>query len=450
MSPPAHPPRPKGPRPEGSRPGGKPAHRPPAGLEARRAALRLVEAALARRGGMEDADGSNLAALDSRDRGFARTLALTTLRWQGPIDRVLAARLRKPPPDAVIRLLRLGAAQILALDTPPHAAVSTTLALAGETPGAKMLIKLINAVLRGLDRERPVIEPASFIPDWLFARWRAAYGEETALALAGRVAEEPATDLSLKTPDAAGALAEAVEGVVLPGHTVRSALRGDVSTWPGFDEGGWWVQDAAAAIPARLLAPEPGQTALDLCAAPGGKTLQLAAMGAQVTALDRSAKRLERVRANLERTGLKAEVLTADAASWTDKREFDAVLLDAPCSATGTFRRHPDVLWTCKPGDIASLAADQSRLLDSAAGRVRPGGRLVYCVCSLEPEEGESQVQAFLTRHPEMRLEPVQPGEGGAPAEAIDARGAVRLMPSLTEPAGGMDGFYIARFRRNA
>lgn len=459
MPPPAHP---KGSKPRRSRPpnlsgqnlAARKVATPPAppvgGLEARRAALGLVEAALSRRGGMDDEGGSGLSGLDGRDRGFARALALATLRWKGPIDRILAERLRKAPPEAVIQLLRLGAAQMLALGTPAHAAVSTTLALAAEHRDAKALIKLINAVLRGLDRERPTTMPVQFAPDWLYARWRAAYGEAAAERLAAKIVEEPPTDLSLRDPAEATALAEALEGVVLPGHTVRTPKRGDLAAWPGFAEGRWWVQDAAAALPARLLAPEPGQTVLDLCAAPGGKTLQLAAMGASVTALDRSPDRLVRVGENLERMKLKAEIVHADAGRWDDPRAFDAVLLDAPCSATGTYRRHPDVLWTSKPTDIAPLAMEQARLLDAAAGRVKPGGRLIYCVCSLETEEGEGQIAGFLARRPEMRLDPIQPGEGGAPIEALRADGTLRLLPSMDPPAGGLDGFYIARFRRNA
>jgi len=421
---------------------------PVGGLAARRAALALIDAALARRGGMEDVDEADLAGLEGRDRGFARALALGTLRWLGPVDRALSARLRKPPPPAVTSLLRLGAAQMLALDTPPHAAVSTTLALAASIPDARPFVKLMNAVLRGLDRERPVVTPDQFAPDWLLARWRAAYGEETALAIAARIAEEPPTDLSLRDPLDAAAIAEAVEGAVLPGPTVRTGRRGDVSAWPGFAGGRWWVQDAAAALPARLLSVTPDQTALDLCAAPGGKTLQLAAAGARVVAVDRSEARLARVRDNLARTGLEAELVAADAATWDDSRLFDVVLLDAPCSATGTFRRHPDVLWTSRPADIATLAAAQARLLNAAARRVKPGGRLVYCVCALEPEEGEALVAPFLSRHPEMALEPITAGEGGAPATAVRSDGTLRLLPNVDPPAGGLDGFFIARFRR--
>ena len=216
--------------------------------------------------------------------------------------------------------------------------------------------------------------------------------------------------------------------------------------WPGFAEGRWWVQDAAAAIPARLLAAQPGETALDLCAAPGGKALQLAAAGAKVTAIDRSGQRLGRLADGLARTGLTAEVITADAETWADPRQFDAVLLDAPCSSTGTFRRNPDVLWTLRPPDIARVAEIQSRLLDAAVRRVKPGGRLVYCVCSLETEEGEAQARAFLKRYPEFRTLPAAAGEGAAPAESLTKEGWLRLLPHQME--GGMDGFFVARFVR--
>jgi len=267
------------------------------------------------------------------------------------------------------------------------------------------------------------------------------------MAVAALIAAEPATDLTPRgTPDIA--LVEGLEAVALPGGSLRTEKRGDITLWPGFAEGAWWVQDAAAAIPARLLGVGPGQSAVDLCAAPGGKTFQMADAGAAVTALDRSAGRLRRVRDGLARTGLTAEVLNADAAEWTDPRVFDAVLLDAPCSATGTFRRQPDVLWNARPTDIARLAQSQARLLDAAAVRTAPGGRLVYSVCSLEPEEGEAQVTTFLARHADFALDPIAEGEGGAPARSLTRSGCLRILPHHME--GGMDGFFIARFRRAA
>ena len=420
-----------------------------AGLPARTAALDLLSAALSRRAGLEEGlSHPALAALSPRDRAFARALVMATLRRLGPIDQALQARLKKPPPDRVVQILRLGAAQLFVLETPAHAAVSSAVDLAQAHKQSGAFKGLVNAVLRGLTREPPdLADPERLAPPWLYARWTAAYGPEAARAIAGLIAEEPATDLSLKDPAQAAKLAAELDGATLPGGSVRTSRRGDVAAWPGFAEGGWWVQDAAAAIPARLLQVQPGQSALDLCAAPGGKTLQLAAAGAQVVAIDRSAPRLKRLSANLSRTGLAAETVTADAAEWKDKRVFDAVLLDAPCSATGTFRRHPDVLWAAKPGDVASLAAVQARLLDAAAARVKPGGRLVYCVCSLEPEEGEGQVAAFLQRHTEFAVEPVAAGEAGAPEASLRPDGALRLLPHHLP--GGMDGFYAARLKRS-
>ncbi len=428
------------------------APRPPrpesAGLAARRAALALVDAALARRGGMEDAPEEGLGSaqgLEPRDRAFARALALATLRHLGPIDHALAQRMKKAPPPQIQRLLRIGVAQLLFLDTPPHAAVATTLDLAAPDPSARPFTKLMNAVLRGLDRERPEVTPDQYAPDWLYARWRAAYGEEAAQGIAAAIPAEPPTDLSLKPGADIEALCAELPGALLPGGSLRTERRGDVSQWPGFEAGDWWVQDAAAAIPARLLDLKPGMTALDLCAAPGGKTMQMAASGAEVVALDRAKERVIRVRDNLQRVRLEADVVATDATKWSDPRTFDAVLLDAPCSATGTFRRHPDVLWTARPGDIASLASVQSRLLDAAAERTRPGGTLVYCVCSLEPEEGEAQVQAVLKRRDDLELYPIGPGEGGAPEASLSPCGWLRILPSQR-----MDGFFIARFRRKA
>jgi len=333
------------------------------------------------------------------------------------------------------------------LQTPAHAAVSSSVELVARDRSLQMFKGLVNAVLRGLLPEPPVLDdPELLAPAWLDARWRAAYGEAPAREIAAMIAQEPATDLTLKDPDGAATLAPALEAAVLPGGGLRTGRRGDIATWPGFAEGAWWVQDAAAAIPARLLDVQAGRTALDLCAAPGGKTLQLAAAGAEVVAVDRSAARLKRVAENLTRAGLAAETVAADAAAWADGRSFDAVLLDAPCSATGTFRRHPDVLWAARPGDVAALAAVQSKLLDAAARRTAPGGRLVYCVCSLEPEEGEGQAAAFLGRTPDMARDPIVAGEGGAPAASVRPDGTLRILPQHLP--GGLDGFYVARFRK--
>jgi 16S rRNA (cytosine967-C5)-methyltransferase len=388
-------------------------------LAARAHALALVEAALSRRAGIDEAAASPGAhALEPRQRAFARAIALLVLRRLVAIDRLLDARLQKPPPEPVRNLLRLGAAQLLYMETPDFAAVNTTVELAARRNETRPFKGLINAVLRRLVRERPE-DTGPLAPDWLHARWRATYGAAGAEAIAAEIPREPPTDLSLKPGLDAEDLAASLEARVLPGGSLRTERRGDVAEWPGYQEGGWWIQDAAAAIPVRLLDVREGESAVDLCAAPGGKTLQLAAAGAEVVAVDRSAARLRRVTENLQRTGLGAETVAADAGAWDDPRTFDAVLLDAPCSATGTFRRHPDVLWAARPGDVAKLSEVQARLLDSAARRVRPGGRLVYCVCSLEPEEGEAQAAGFLKRHPEFARHSMLPGEGGAPEEAL-------------------------------
>ena len=413
-------------------------------LAARSAALKLLGAALGGRGGLESAlADSSFTRLSPQDRAFARALAMATLRRLGTIDRALDAKLQREPPPPVRDLLRLGLAQAFYLDTPAFAAVDTTVALA-----PKPFSGLVNAVLRGQLREgAPSEDPEALAPAWLYARGRHAGGDAPARAIAAVIAEEPAGDL---TPQGAPELTliEALEAEVLAGGTLRTRRRGDIAAWPGYETGAWWVQDAAAAIPARLLSVQPGETALDLCAAPGGKTFQLAAAGAAVTAVDRSAHRLRRLAESLTRLGLAAEVVEADLRSWTDGRLFDAVLLDAPCSATGTFRRHPDVLWNARPSDIAALAMAQARLLGEAAARVRPGGRLVYSVCSLEREEGEDQVRGFLAAHGAFSLDPIATGEGGSPPASLAAEGWLRILPQHL--AGGLDGFFIARFHRQS
>lgn len=420
------------------------------GVEARLAAGVLLNAALERRGGMDEALAfPDVARLEGPDRAFARAVAMAALRRLGEIDQILDRRFQKSPPLAVRTILRVALAQTLVLETPAFAAVSTAVKLAERDPKTRPYKNLVNAVLRGIGRDGPGLTTAeSNLPDWLAARWRAAYGEATLTGLALAAREEPPTDLSLKPGVDAAALAEAVDGQVLPGGSVRTGRRGDVAEWPGFAGGDWWVQDVAAATPARLLAVSPGETVLDLCAAPGGKTLQLAAAGGRVTALDRSEARLKRLRANAARTGLEVEVAAVPAEDWEDARTFDAVLLDAPCTATGTYRRNPEALRATRPADVAKLADVQHRLLDAAAARVKPGGRLVYCTCSLEREEGETQIIAFLRRHPEFRTARADPAAVGAPPEALTAEGWLRILPSQWPEHGGLDGFFAARLER--
>jgi 16S rRNA (cytosine967-C5)-methyltransferase len=427
-----------------------------AGLPARRAALAMVEAALDRRGGFDEAHGLSLfAKLEGGDRAFARMLASATLRGLGKIDALLDQKLQSPPGDNVRNLLRLGAAQILFDLAPAFAAVSTTLAMA-ETPAGLARYKgLINAVLRGIDRAGGAellnsLDASANAPPWLFARWTSAYGAERALAIAEVISQTPATDITVKSAEDTSRITEALEGQVLATGSIRTERRGDLTEWPEFADGTWWVQDAAAAIPTRLLQVQPGEAALDLCAAPGGKTMQLAAAGAEVTAVDRSATRLKRVAENLARVKLEAKLITADAASLPADTQYDAVLLDAPCSATGTFRRQPDVLWGATPMDIIKLAGVQSRLLDKAADLTKPQGRLVYCVCSLEPEEGEAQIAAFLQRHPNFQRGPIDPAHFGLTAAAMTPDGDIRLLPAPADdtPAGGQDGFFAALLTR--
>jgi 16S rRNA (cytosine967-C5)-methyltransferase len=429
-------------------PDDNPESMPAGGLAAREAALSLAQAALDRRGGLEEAmEQQPFSGLEPRDRAFARMLAMTLLRRLGPIDARLQARLAKEPPEQVVMLLRLGVVQALYLDTPAFAAVDTTVRLAERTKATRPFKGLINGVLRGILRDPPrEDDPEGLAPGWLFARWRAAYGEAGARAIAAMVPFEPATDLTPRDPAEAAELAALLEAEILPGPSLRVRQHGDVAGWSGYHEGRWWVQDAAAAIPARLLRAEAGESVLDLCAAPGGKTLELAATGAKVTALDRSGPRLGRLRQALQRTSLAAEIITADAAAWRDPRRFAGVLLDAPCSATGTFRRHPDVLWGSNPADIASLAGVQARLLDAAAERVGAGGRLIYCVCSLEPEEGEAQAAALLKRRPDLSPWPIEAGEGGSPVASATSAGTLRILPHHLD--GGLDGFFVARFRK--
>lgn len=420
------------------------------GTGARAAALTLLESALDRRGGFDEAAARpDFLKRPVSERAFARALAMAAIRNLGRIDRSLDGRLERRPNAAVWSLLRIGAAQLFFMDTPDFAAVSTTVKLAERDDRARPFKGLVNGVLRGLARDGLAeTPPEANAPDWIVQRWKANYGEAAARDIARSVVREPPTDLSLLRAADAERLAVDLEAEILPGGSLRTKRRGDPAGWPHFDEGLWWVQDAAAAVPVRAIAPRSGETVVDLCAAPGGKTLQIAAAGAATTAVDRSATRLRRLSENLARTNLKAEVIAADAEAWADDRRFDAVLLDAPCTATGTFRRNPDVLWATRPGDIAKLADVQHRLLDAAAERVAPGGRLVYCVCSLEREEGETQILAFLKRRPDFALARLDPAACGAPEESLAPEGWLRILPCFWETRGGLDGFFVARMDR--
>lgn len=348
----------------------------------------------------------------------------------------------------------VGATQILFLDVPDHAAVDLSVRIARADRYAAHYTKLINAVLRRLANDGKARLAALDTvmldtPDWLMKRWIAAYGEPIARAIAAAHTHEAALDISVKS-DPEG-WATRLNGRVLPTGTIRTVAHGAVPNLPGFNDGEWWVQDAAAAIPAKLLGDVRGKSVADLCAAPGGKTAQLATAGAKVTAVDRSEPRLKRLRENLARLKLDAETVTTDAAQWQHE-PFDAVLVDAPCSSTGTIRRHPDIPWLKSETDIAKLSALQSRLLDRAAMLTKPGGTLVYCTCSLEPEEGERAIAALLERNPGLKRSPITPAEVGGLSEIVTPDGAIRSLPChLPDPEpqmSGLDGFYAARIIR--
>jgi 16S rRNA (cytosine967-C5)-methyltransferase len=428
---------------------------------ARRVALEVLHAVLRRSRAFDESLAAHPAwtGLEPRDRAFTRLLVTTSLRRLGQIDAVLARCLDKPltpKANAAEGALRLGVCQLLFLETPPHAAVTETI---DALPRAAAAYRgLVNAVLRRVAQEgqnllQATPEVPTNLPDWLWQSWNAAYGEEKARAIAAQHLREPPLDLTVKNPAECPLWAERLNAVVLPNGSLRLRDAGAIDTLPGFAEGAWWVQDAAAALPARLLRGIAGLKVLDLCAAPGGKTLQLAAAGASVTAIDRSADRLARVSQNLERTGLSATCIAADAFNWRPPEPVDAVLLDAPCSATGTMRRHPDLPWIKKPPELAAFPHLQRRLLNAAIQMTRPGGVIVYAVCSLEPAEGEDLIARAIEEG--APIERIRIGEAmdeaaelGAPPDSITRAGALRTLPCHWAAQGGMDGFFAVRLRR--
>lgn len=429
------------------------------GLAARRLAAALIDEVL-RAGTALDETFERMAqaaGLEPADAGLARAIATVAFRRLGTIRDVIDARLERGSPrksGPFEPIMVAAAAQVLFLDVPDHAAVDLAIRQLHEDTRSARYTSLANAVLRRLAREREAIlaelDPLTDTPDWLRESWIETYGAGVAKAIAAAHAEEPPLDLTVKS-DPAG-WAEKLDGIVLPTGSVRLRGREAVTGLPGFAEGEWWVQDAAAALPAQLLTIRPGERVADLCAAPGGKTVQLAQAGAEVVAVDRSGPRLRRLKANLERLGLSAEVVTADAAAF-EAEPFDAVLLDAPCSATGTIRRHPDVAWTKQPEDVAKLTALQARLLDQAARLTRPGGRLIYCTCSLERAEGEAQIEAFLVRNTGFARDPIRLEEIGGQAEALTPQGDLRTLPHQlageTPRLSGWAGFYACRLIRS-
>lgn len=402
-----------------------------------------------------EAEDRHLAKLSPRDRAYARLLLATTLRRRGQLDRIIAGCLRQPlgPKKSKLQnLLRLGAMQLLFLDTPSYAAIDSMVDLArrcGLTPYAG----LTNAVLRRIDRERGTLldetnAPRLNTPDWLWDSWCAAYGETVTQAIAAAHLTEPPLDLTPKDQAQAASLAQQLECRHLPSGSLRRPTGGKITDLPGFDDGTWWVQDAAAALPARLLTDIKDAPVLDLCCAPGGKTAQLAAAGANVTAIDSDAGRLARVAENLKRLRLSANLIAADVTSYRPDSPPAAILLDAPCTATGTIRRHPDILHRATPQRLAKAVAVQKKLLRAAAAMLPTGGVMVYAVCSLQPEEGPAQIADLLARDKTLGRLPITATDIQASPEYVTDEGDLRTLPCHLAELGGMDGFYACRLRR--
>ncbi|MCW2348919.1 MULTISPECIES: RsmB/NOP family class I SAM-dependent RNA methyltransferase [unclassified Sphingobium] len=432
-----------------SRPTVKSQHIPqnaqPAGLPARRAALSLLDAVIRRGQPLEQALGAAARNISHPpDRALAHGIAAGVLRYMTELDALIDSATPRPlPVDAKARMvLRLALAQALILETPPHAVIATSLPLVDGGPR-----KLVHGVLGTLFRRQLALPEAPRLPDEVEARWGEAWGEEVVGAARQLIAHRPPLDLTLRDAGTTDEWTERLGGVsLMPGH-VRLPADSEVTALPGYAEGQWWVQDLAASLPARLLGAGGGRSVLDLCAAPGGKTMQLAAAGWTVTAVDQSQRRLERMQANLARTGLEAAVLRADLTNWAPDAPVDAILLDAPCSATGIFRRHPDVLHRVGPRQIAEMAEIQAALVARVCGWLKPGGVLVYATCSLEPEEGEAQMDTLRANHPEMLPRPI---DTALLPEGLVAEGHVlRLLPGALMPAGGLDGFFIASLSRS-
>ena len=420
----------------------------------RHAAYQLLDSVIGQKRPLDEAleNQDRLNALPVRDRAVARSMVMVVLRRRGQIDALISHCLeRKIPRKArgLQNILRLGIAQVLFLNTATHAAVNESVELTAEL-GFTAHRKLVNAVLRRLSRdgEKLILDqdaPRLNTPNWLWDAWTAAYGEDVCRQIAEAHAIEPHLDITVAQDS--DIWAERLEAKVLPTGSLRRQTGGRVTDLPGFEDGAWWIQDTAASLPVTLLGDVKGKTVIDLCAAPGGKTAQLAALGANVIAVDRSENRNNRLRANLARLNFDVETITADAASWQPKELADAVLLDAPCSSTGTLRRHPDVAWLKSPEDVTKLADLQSRLSAAAINMVKPSGLLVYCTCSLQPEEGvkiyiELNQSGLLTPHP------ITPEERPDLEQFLTREGTLRTLPCHLPEVGGMDGFFAARWKK--
>ncbi|MBB6123902.1 RsmB/NOP family class I SAM-dependent RNA methyltransferase [Sphingobium subterraneum] len=436
-------------RPAGS---ARPARRPnrgedAPGVAARRAALRLLDAVLRRGDPLETALHAATQGLSDRaDRALAHAIAADVLRRMGDLDTLIDSATSEPlPEDAKARMvLRIALVQLLILGTPPHAAIATALPLLDGGPR-----RLVHGILGTLIRNEARLPDVPSLPEAVAARWAAQWDEATVDAAARSLGGRAPIDITLADPAQTAHFAEVLGGESLASGHVRVDHAVSVPTLAGFDEGQWWVQDLAASLPARLAGAGEGRRAIDLCAAPGGKTMQLATQGWRVTALDKSAKRLERMTQNMARSGLDADVVQSDALGWAPDEPADLILLDAPCSATGIFRRHPDVLYRAGPRQIAELAEQQAAMLDRAADWVVPGGMLIYATCSLERAEGEDQITAFLGRRPYFRVAAVRDDE--LPTGVVPTvEGFVRTLPGMLADKGGIDGFFVARLVRGA
>ena len=414
-----------------------------AGSGARAAAVVAMTAVTEEGRLLSDALAKATSGLEPSDTARAGRLATGALRWAGRSDRLLGPHLRMKPEEQVMNILRLALFEMYAEGTPSHAAVDGAVSLA-----ARPKAGLVNGVLRNIQRRDPDWSalPVPSIQKWLKKRLVAAWGKEAVAAMEAVQATEPPLDLTLRDPATAEAWAQTLDAEILPTGSLRLRQHGQISALPGFAEGAWWVQDAGATMAVRVLDPKPGERILDLCAAPGGKAMQLAAAGATVTALDIAADRMARVGENLSRTGLAADLVVADMMTWEPDAPFDAILLDAPCSATGTLRRHPDLAYARDGSGIDMLTELQAAMLDRALGWLTPGGRLVYCTCSLLPEEGEAQRDGVLARQPNATLSDHVP-EGTDPVW-IASGGGLRLRPDHWAERGGIDGFFIMRLEK--
>ena len=430
------------------------------GLKARRAAISLLQGVTLDQLPLDQLleTDAEFKTLEGRDRSFAHALVASALRHGGEITAILAKFLTKPLPKSsgmAVDILTLGTTQLLFMDVSPHAAIDLSVDLAKQDKKAQHFSGLINAVLRKISREgKAVLQslngPRLNTPDWLWEQWVQAYGETTAQDIAAAHLIEATIDISVKAN--AAHWATELGGELLPTGSVRlSSTDSPLPEMSGFSAGEWWVQDAASALPVKLMGDIAGKSVLDLCAAPGGKTAQLAAAGAIVTAVDDSVSRLNRMRENLTRLNLKVSVILGDVLSLPTDTLYDAVLLDAPCSATGTIRRHPDLIYLKTPQQLNSLAELQEKMLGHAASLVKPGGQLIYCTCSLSPVEGERQVFKFLRAHENFTLSPILATELGGQTQLVTPAGILRCLPSMSlGTSAGLDGFFAARLQRNS